>query len=41
MSKVSRLRLVNGYWRKKGNMPWKWFMNKATILKKKYIIGKE
>ena len=30
------LRLVNGRFRRKGNTPWKWFMDKATILKKKY-----
>ena len=33
---MSKLRLVNGHWRKKGNIPWKWFMDKATILKKRY-----
>lgn len=41
MSKRRKLRLANGHWRKKGNTPWKWFMDKAAILKKKYNYREE
>lgn len=41
MSKIRKLRLANGHWRKKGNTPWKWFMDKAMILKMKYVAYKD